>query len=233
MSLTQLKSDLKKDSDPKLGKLLQRFFKTGKGQYGEGDVFLGIYVPVQREISSKYYNLSLADLTKLLKSKIHEERLCAVLILVKKYERAESSLEEKKIADFYLKNYKGINNWDLVDLSASRILGRYLEDKPRKILYELAVSSNLWKRRIATISTLAFIAQKDFTDTLKICKLLLSYKHDLIHKACGWMLREVGKKDEKVLLKFLDEDFKKMPRTMLRYSIERLSEKKRKFYLMN
>lgn len=227
MSLAQLKTDLKKAGNPKQAKNLQWFFKTGIGEYGEGDVFLGLKSQQIKDVAGRYLDLDISSLASLLHSKIHEERVCALRILVHQYNKYKN----EKFVKFYLKNYHYINNWDLVDMSAHKILGDWLLDKPRKVLYELAASSNLWKRRIAIISTFAFIAQKDFADTLKICKLLLSDKHDLIHKACGWMLREVGKKDEKVLLKFLDQNFKKMPRTMLRYSIERLDEKKRKFYL--
>lgn len=206
------------------------FFKTASGQYGEGDVFLGIKVPAQRMAARGYENLSLADLQNLLNSKIHEHRLIALLILLSQYKKADSA-GKKKIVNFYLRNAKNINNWDLVDLSCPNILGNYLLDKPRQILYKLAKSKNLWEKRIAIISTAAFIRNKEFSDTLQIAEILLNDKHDLIHKAVGWMLREVGKRDEAVLARFLYKHYKTMPRTMLRYAIEKLSEKKREYYL--
>ncbi|MBI4779448.1 DNA alkylation repair protein [Candidatus Falkowbacteria bacterium] len=229
-SLKNLKSELKKLADKKQAAILTGFFKTGKGQYGEGDIFLGIKVPAQRKVARQYENLSLADAQKLLHSKIHEQRLIALLILLSRYKKADDR-GKKKIVDFYLKNTKNINNWDLVDLSCHYILGDYLLDKPRRILYKLARSKNLWEKRIAIISTFAFLRNKQFNDTLKISEILLNDRHDLIHKASGWMLREAGKRDQAVLEKFLDKHYKIMPRVMLRYAIEKLSEGKRKFYL--
>lgn len=211
--------------------LLARFFKTKEGEYGAGDIFYGITVPISRKIALKYKDISLNEIQKLLKSKVHEIRLISLFILIYKYKN--SSLEGKKnLVDFYLKNTKYINNWDLVDSSASYILGDYLSDKKdKKILYKLANSGDLWQERIAIISTSAFIRNGNFEDTLKICKILINHKHDLIHKACGWMLREVGKKDEKELKNFLDRNISKMPRTMLRYAIEKFSEMERRWYL--
>jgi len=228
MSLDDLKLDLRKESDSEKAKILQRFFKTGKGEYGEEDIFLGITVPKQRQIAIKYESLALKDIQLLLKSKIHEERLTALLILVNNYKKSENKSE---IYDFYLKNTKNINSWDLVDLSAQVIIGTYLEDKDRSILYKLAKSSNLWERRIAIISTFHFIKNNDFSDALKIAEILLNDKHDLIHKAVGWMLREIGKRDISVLENFLKKNYHSMPRTMLRYAIEKFPEKKRKMYL--
>ena len=228
--LSQLKKDLKKAGNKKQAKLLQRFFKTGKGEYGEGDVFLGIKVPVQREIAKKYYNLNLPKIQQLLESKIHEYRLVALIILKAKYKKADDN-EKARIFNFYIKNTKKINNWDLVDISAPGIVGDFLLDKKRKILYDLAESRNLWEKRISIISTFAFIDNGEFDDSLRIARILLYDKHDLIHKACGWMLREIGKKDQKVEEKFLKQYYKKMPRTMLRYAIERFEEKKRLRYL--
>ena len=228
MSLDDLKLDLRKESDSEKAKILQRFFKTGKGEYGEEDIFLGITVPKQKEIAIKYESLALKDIQLLLKSKIHEERLTALLILVNNYKKSENKSE---IYDFYLKNTKNINSWDLVDLSAQVIIGTYLEDKDRSILYKLAKSSNLWERRIAIISTFHFIKNNDFSDALKIAEILLNDKHDLIHKAVGWMLREIGKRDISVLENFLKKNYHSMPRTMLRYAIEKFPEKKRKMYL--
>lgn len=230
LSLIQLKKELKESSSSKQAKILQRFFKTGKGEYGEGDIFLGVKVPEQRKIAAKFQDLSLENLEKLLNSKIHEHRMTALFILINQYEKADER-GKKKIVDFYFKNTKNINNWDLVDLSAPKIAGDYLLNKPRKILYELAKSNNLWERRIAIISTHTFIRDDKFDDTLKIAKILLKDQHDLIHKAVGWMLREVGKRDQKAEEEFLKKYYSKMPRTMLRYAIEKFSERKRKFYL--
>ena len=172
----------------------------------------------------------MADLEKLLNSKIHEYRMSALLILIKQYEKGNES-EKNKIFNFYLRNTKNINNWDLVDISAPKIVGDYLLNKPRDVLYKLASSNNLWERRIAIISTFAFIRNNEFDDTLKIAEILLNDKHDLIHKAVGWMLREIGKRDQKIEEEFLKKYYSKMPRVMLRYAIEKFEEKKRKFYL--
>lgn len=217
-------------ANPKQAKLLQRFFKTGKGEYGEGDVFLGIKVPVQRKVAKKYTYVDMDVIDKLLKSKVHEHRLTALVILINKYKKADEK-ERKVIFDFYLSHAKRINNWDLVDISCHKIVGDYLLDKPRKVLYKLAKSKNLWERRIAIVSTALFIHKKDYEDTIKISEMLLRDEHDLIHKAVGWMLREVGKRDKKTEKKFLDKYHKKMPRTMLRYAIEKFSEKERKLYM--
>ncbi|MBI4037868.1 DNA alkylation repair protein [Candidatus Curtissbacteria bacterium] len=207
-------------------KFLSGFFKTGKGQYGEGDIFLGINVPTQRLIAKKYKDLDLKSLLKILRSKYHEFRLTSLLILVEKY-KTSLGREKKEIVNLYLSCAKNINNWDLVDLSAPNILGDYFKDKDRSVLYALAKSNNLWEKRISIISTLAFIKTGDFADTLKISKALLGDTNDLIHKAVGWMLREVGKKNESTLLNFLDKNYKTMPRTSLRYAIERLDQNKK------
>ncbi|MEM2131084.1 MAG: DNA alkylation repair protein, partial [Candidatus Woesearchaeota archaeon] len=196
------------------------------------DLFLGLNVPEQRKIAKKYKELSINDLQELLNSKFHEHRLIALLILIEKYNKLKKDIEKKQIIDFYLKNTKNINNWDLVDLSCHKILGDYLLDKDRTILYKLAKSSDLWEKRISIISTFAFINNKEYETTFKIAEILLNDRHDLIHKAVGWMLREIGKrisieKEEEFLKKY----YKKMPRTMLRYAIERFDEKKRKYYL--
>jgi 3-methyladenine DNA glycosylase AlkD len=223
MTLTQ---DLKVHANPEKAKIYQRFFKTGKGQYGEGDIFLGITVPETRAIAKKHNHLPLNQIEQHLKSKYHEERLAALLILVHNY-----PTNQNNIANFYLKNTDKINNWDLVDLSAHKILGKHLQDKDKSIIYKLAKSDNLWERRIAIISTFHFINQGKYQDSLKISKILLKDKHDLIHKAVGWMLREIGKKNQSVLEAFLKQHYKTMPRTMLRYAIEKFSEKTRKAYL--
>ena len=228
--LTKLKQDLQKLADTEKAKTLQRFFKTGKGEYGEGDVFLGITVPDQRKIAKKHSDSTLKEVQKLLSGKIHEHRLTALLILVIKYNKADER-GKKEIVDFYLKNTKNINNWDLVDLSADKILGAYLIDKDKSILYKLVRSDNLWDRRIAIMATFHFIKNGKFKDTLKISGMLLNDKHDLIHKAVGWMLRETGKREQATEERFLKKYYKNMPRTMLRYATEQFDENKRKFYL--
>lgn len=215
-------------------KTLSRFFKTGVGEYGEGDIFWGITVPEQRKIAKDFLYLKFIDLENLLKSPAHECRLTALLILTYQYEIAIKNKDhkiKKSIYSFYIKNIKCINNWDLVDTSAPTIVGEYLFDKDRSVLYKFAKSKSLWEKRISIISTLYFIKQKDFNDTLKISEILLSDKHDLIHKAVGWMLREVGKKDEKPLYAFLKKHIKNIPRTALRYAIEKFPIEKKKFYL--
>lgn len=222
---------LKKISSKEKALSSARFFKTAPGQYGYGDVFIGVTVPEQRKIAKAFRDLPLMEITKLLESKIHEHRLTALEILTMQFEKGDLKTQEKLVR-FYVKHLKHINNWDLVDTSASYILGKYLVDQDRKILYKLAQSKNLWERRIAIVSTHAFIARGDFVDTLAISEIFLHDVHDLIHKACGWMLREVGKKDEVVLKKFLNKHVSRMPRTMLRYAIERLSKDERKKYLL-
>ncbi len=230
MTLKQVKQELKKISNPSKAKILQRFFKTGKGEYGEGDIFLGIVVPEQRKISNKY-DLSLKEIQELLKSKIHEYRLVALFILILKYKKADEQLK-KHIFNLYLKNTKNINNWDLIDLSAPNIVGNYLLDKKRGILYKLSKSKSLWEKRIAILATFTFIGNGEWKDTLKISEILLNDEHDLIHKGVGWMLREVGKRvSQQKEEEFLKKYYKKMPRTMLRYAIERFPESKRKFYM--
>jgi len=208
----------------------QRFFKTGKGQYGEGDQFLGIRVPVLREQARKFKSAPLTDIQVLLGSIYHEERLCALLMLVQKFSKADDK-EQKMLYDFYLKNTRHINNWDLVDLSAYLIVGAYLADKDKKPLYILARSQSLWERRIAIISTFHFIKNNSFADTVAIAEMLLEDREDLMHKAAGWMLREVGKRNVAVLRKFLDAHGSRMPRTMLRYAIEKFPENERLKYL--
>jgi 3-methyladenine DNA glycosylase AlkD len=229
-----IEKDLLKLKNPQKAKDLSWFFKTGKGEYGEGDFFLGITVPETRKIARKYgdSDLDLKKVQELLKSKYHEVRLCALLILVHKYKQTKDQKEKKKIVDFYLKNTRYINNWDLVDLSCHYTVGNYLIDKDRKILFKLAKSKNIWQRRIGMISTFAFIYAGEYKTTFEIAEILLHDKHDLIQKAVGWMLREVGKRvSEKELEKFLNKHAKTMPRTALRYAIERLPEQKRQFYL--
>ena len=228
-TLSSLRKELSLIKNPAKAKALQRFFKTGPGEYGEGDIFLGITVPQQRVLAKKYSNLSFEEISSLLNSKIHEERLIALLLLVHNF----SSIPKKQteIFNFYLSNTNNINNWDLVDLSAHKIIGSHLQNKDRFILYKLAKSDNLWEKRISIISTLHFINNSDFLDTLNISRILLKDKHDLIHKAVGWMLREIGKRDLLTLESFLKQHHKTMPRTMLRYAIEKFPEEKRQAYL--
>ncbi len=227
-ALESIRRDLRRAANPKKALILQRFFKTGPGEYGEGDVFLGVMVPQSRKIAKTHAKAAdLSAIRELLASNVHEERLVALLILVLKYE----SGGKDDLAAFYLDNLSRVNNWDLVDLTSPNILGAHLANSDRSLLYSLARSANLWERRIAIVATLHFIRMNDFTDTFKIAKMLLGDDRDLIHKAAGWMLREVGKKDPSALEKFLKSNSTKMPRTMLRYAIEGFPEKKRKFYL--
>ncbi|HUD18974.1 MAG TPA: DNA alkylation repair protein [Patescibacteria group bacterium] len=229
MSVTQ---DLNKLANKEKAVFLLRFFKTGKGQYGEGDVFLGITVPDQRAVAKKYTNLPLTEVEMLLHNKLHEYRLTALLILCYKIEKAGDE-ERKKIVDLYLANTKYINNWDLVDLSSHEIVGTYLLDHPkeRTLLLRLAKSKSLWERRISMVACYALLRQKQFNETFAISEILLHDDHDLIHKAVGWMLRELGKMDEAAEIAFLNKHYKTMPRTMLRYAIEKFPEPKRKFYM--
>ena len=220
--------ELERLANPEKAKILQGFFKTGKGQYGEGDHFLGITVPKTREIAKKYRHLDLPEIKKLLNNKFHEIRLCALLILVQKF-----PTEPQKIYEFYLANLANINNWDLVDLTAEKIIGAYLlkNSAERSILYKLVKSKNIWERRVSILSTFHFIKNNQFSDALKICELLLQDSHDLIHKAVGWMLREIGKRSLATEEPFLKKFASKMPRTMLRYATERFPEAKRQSYL--
>jgi 3-methyladenine DNA glycosylase AlkD len=230
--LNDLTEELKKSANPEKAKIYQRFFKTGKGEYGEGDVFLGLTMPQQRAIIKKYTDLSFADLQTLLNSKFHEYRMAALLILNAKYKKTKKdNLEKRRIYEFYMKNTKNINNWDLVDLSAPNVPGAFLLKEGTDTLRILAKSNNLWEIRIAIISTAAFIRNGKLGETLAIAEMLLHDEHDLIHKAVGWMLREVGKKNKNVLEIFLTSRNKEMPRTMLRYSIEKFSPEERKKWM--
>lgn len=226
-----INKELAKLADPKVAERSRSFFKTEKGQYGHGDIFIGIKMPVLRELAKKYIDLSFTDTKKLIKSKIHEERLAALLILVYKYKSAKDESEKNKIYDVYIKHFKYINNWDLVDVSCPYIVGPHLMDKDRKVLYQWAESDHLWTKRIAIVTNWWLIRQCDLSEVFKLSKILLKDEHDLIHKAVGWMLREAGKKDLKALEEFLKKHYKIMPRTMLRYAIEKFPETKRKRYL--
>jgi 3-methyladenine DNA glycosylase AlkD len=231
MGLKDLRRELKKEANKEQAVNLQRFFKTGKGEYGEGDKFYGIKVPVQRRIAKKHRDISLDEIQELLNSSMHEERLVSLFILVDKYTRGDDKTKES-IYRFYLKNTKRINNWDLVDLSAPKIVGAYLLNRDKTILFKLAGSSNLWERRIAILSTMFFIKHLHFDTTFRIAGILLEDRHDLIHKGVGWMLREVGNNDREAEESFLKIHYKQMPRTMLRYAIEKFPEKRRKAYLL-
>ncbi len=222
--------ELNQVGDPDKARHHSRFFKTGKEEYGEGDVFLGIKMPVQRSIAKKYTKMSFCDVQKLLDSRIHEHRMTGLIILVNKFKKADDE-GKKQVYEFYMQNLRSVNNWDLVDVTCPNIVGAFLFDKDKSVLYELAKSEDLWEKRIAIISTMYFIKYGQFEDTLRISKILLEDTHDLIHKAVGWMLREVGKKDQSVEEDFLMQHCKRMPRTMLRYAIERFEENKRKHYL--
>lgn len=225
--LRSLRNELKKLSSPKKAEASSWFFKTGKGQYGEGDVFIGVTVPEQRAIAKKYKDLKLLDLQKLISSPIHEERLTALIILVDKFKK-NKGVERENLFKFYIINLKYINNWDLVDSSAHKIIGEFLLDKKITLLLALAKSQSIWERRIAIISTFAFLPKKDSKPTYAVCDLLLSDREDLIQKAVGWALRECGKRvSEKELEEYVKVNYKKMGRTALRYAIERFEAKKR------
>ncbi len=211
--------------------ILQRFFKTGPGEYGEGDRFIGVRVPATRKVARMFRAMPLADAQTLLTSEIHEERLLALLILIGYYQRGTAD-QKQEVFDLYLANTSHINNWDLVDVSAEHVVGAHLWDKSRAPLTNLTHSADLWERRIAVMATFHFIKKNQFDETLQIAELLLSDSHDLIHKAVGWMLREIGKRDLDVEEDFLRRHHQHMPRTMLRYAIEKFSEEKRQQYLL-
>lgn len=230
MSLRDVKKDLRKHANKKNAEIAQRFFKTGPGEYAEGDIFIGVRVPQVRLVSRKYRHLKIPVLRKLLRSKYHEERLAALIMMVDRFAREEREVR-KEIYELYLANTRFINNWDLVDTSAPGIVGAWLYDKSRRPLRQLAKSRDLWERRIAILATFWFIRQDELDDTLDIASMLLQDEHDLIHKAVGWMLRELGKRDQATEEAFLKKHYKTMPRTMLRYAIERFPEGKRQKYL--
>jgi 3-methyladenine DNA glycosylase AlkD len=208
-----------------------RFFKTEKGQYGYGDIFLGIRAPKIRLIAKKHVNISIVDMKILIQSKYHEERFLGLIILVNKYSKTKDKKTKNQLYKIYISSFKYINNWDLVDVTCPHITGKHLIDKDRSILYKWAKSDDLWTKRIAMVSTFSFIRQNDLEDTFKIAEILLQDKHDLIHKAVGWMLREAGKRDLEKEEIFLKKYYRDMPRTMLRYAIEKFPESKRQDYL--
>lgn len=224
LKLAGLKTELKKHADPKRALAAKRYFKTGKGEYGEGDIFLGLSVPDQRKIATKYKSLPLSDVLKLLKSKIHEERFVALVLLVIKYKTGDESTK-KRVFEWYLDTSKFINNWDLVDTSAPQIIGDHCwRTHDHKTIKDLTKSSNLWERRIGVLATFTFIRHGDVNLTLEVAKWLLNDRHDLIHKAVGWMLREAEPRSPQAVRDFLKQYSSKMPRTMLRYAIEKFSK---------
>jgi 3-methyladenine DNA glycosylase AlkD len=228
--LDALKRDLAAQADPAKAAFYPRFFKTGPGQYGEGDIFLGVTMPKQRAIAKQYRDLPFADIKRLLADPVHEHRMVALEILVMQYERGDDGVK-KRVVDFYLSHLDGVNNWDLVDGSAPYILGDWLLTKDTMLLDDFARSAHLWTQRVAIVATYTFIRAGRFDETLRISEILLRHPHDLIHKAVGWMLREVGKKDDRALRRFLDEHAAVMPRTMLRYAIEKMQPDERKAYM--
>jgi 3-methyladenine DNA glycosylase AlkD len=230
MTAHEIRKKLQGLGNKEKAKVLQRFFKTGPGEYGEGDIFLGIRVPDLRKLAKEYQDIASKEITQLLTSPIHEERLLAILILVRTYSNGDESTK-RKIYELYFRYIDFINNWDLVDGSAAHIVGAFLMDKSKEPLYRLAKSKNFWLRRISIISTFYFIKHHEFSEILKIAAMLISDEEDLIHKAVGWMLREVGKRHLQTEEKFLRDHYQKMPRTMLRYAIEKFPEPKRQRYL--
>jgi 3-methyladenine DNA glycosylase AlkD len=227
----KIRSELVAIASPEKGKLLQGFFKTGPGQYGEGDIFIGVTMPQIRMVAKKYYlQADLETVAKLVSNPVHEIRMCALIILVYKYPKA-SVANQQKIFDFYLAHTKYINNWDLVDVTCTRIVGAYLLNHDRKLLYQLAQSNSLWEKRIAVISTFMFIHYGEYQDSLALAEKLIYEKHDLMHKAVGWMLREVYKREPELICEFLNKYKSTMPRTTLRYAIEKMSKPQQKIFL--
>lgn len=231
MTAQNIITDLQALGNPEKAAHLSRFFKTGKGEYGEGDLFIGVTVPEQRGIAKKYQSAEFPVLRELIVSPYHEVRLTALLILVSQFEKNKNEGFRKSCVDFYLSQTRYINNWDLVDLSCYKLLGVWLTDKDRSLLYTLSESANLWEQRISIVTCMHFVRKGDFKDCLALSERLLNHPHDLIHKAVGWLLRETGKKDRQVLTDFLQTRYRQMPRTMLRYAIEHYPEEERKKYL--
>jgi len=229
-NLSPLKKSLQKQADPHKARILQGFFKTGPGEYGEHDIFIGVPVPELRKLAKSFPDLELKEIQSLIQSRIHEERQVALFILIMQFNHSPTA-RQKSIYGFYLRNLHFVNNWDLVDVSAEHILGAYLADKDKTLLTRLTHSRNFWKRRIAILSTFHYIKKGEFDETLKIAEMLLHDREDLIHKAVGWLLREIGKRNLPAEEMFLKRHYKTMPRTMLRYAIERFPEPKRRAYL--
>jgi 3-methyladenine DNA glycosylase AlkD len=230
MTIRDIRIKLQQLGSEEKASILQRFFKTGPGEYGEGDVFIGVKVPELRKLVKEYQDITLDTVKQLLSSLIHEERMLALLILIDKYSKGNDTVK-KKIYELYIQNTKFINSWDLVDSSAHHIIGDFLLNKSKAPIYRLATSKSLWERRIAILSTFRFIKQGNYSETLKISKILLTDEQNLIHKAVGWMLREIGKRHISTEETFLKKYYKQMPRTMLRYAIEKFPESKRQKYL--
>jgi 3-methyladenine DNA glycosylase AlkD len=229
--MTKITDELRAIATPERAEAAAWFFKTGKGQYGEGDIFIGISNPDLRTICKNYKQLTLSELQELLDSPIHEFRFAALVILVEQMKKINAETR-REIYEFYLDNTQNINNWDLVDCSARDIVGAYLFDKNRSILYDMARTDHLWTQRIAIIATLFFIKKKQFYDTLKISEILLSHKHDLIHKAVGWMLREAWKVGgSEQVESFLEQNIGRIPRTALRYAIEKMTDERKKYFM--
>jgi len=231
MKASDVKKELQAIANPEKALLLQGFFKTGEGEYGEGDLFLGITVPQQRTIAKTFKDLPLSEIEVLIHEPYHECRLTALIILVNRFKKTKKETGRKEIVDLYLRNTASINNWDLVDSSACYILGEYMLDKDRTLIYRLADSDSMWEQRIAVLTTFTFIRNDDFADNLLLAEKLLNHKHDLMHKAIGWMLREIGKRNKSVLVDFLMQYSTQMPRTMLRYAIEKFPEEERQYFL--
>lgn len=230
MSHQKVIEELKERANPEKAKHSHRFFKSGPGEYAEGDKFLGINVPEQRKVAKKYRDLPAEEIEKLLENEWHEVRLTAAMLMVYKVEKGNEE-ELEAMTKLYLKNIQAFNNWDLVDSSAHQILGRFLEDKERDLLYDFAHSNNLWMKRIAMITCFRFIRNQDYEDALNIAEILVNDEHDLIHKAVGWMLREIGNRNLETEELFLKKHYQTMPRTMLRYAIEKFDESLRLKYL--
>jgi 3-methyladenine DNA glycosylase AlkD len=231
-SLLLLEKELRKHANSERARVSMRYFKTGKGEYGEGDQFLGVAVPIQRSLAAKYVSqVTEADISVLLSSPYHEIRLTALFMLNTRFLKSADQAEAKKWVDFYLSHIHCINNWDLVDSSAPIVLGTWLQNRNRRILYQFARSKNLWKNRIAMLTTLAFIRNNELNDLLKLAEIFISHPHDLMHKAAGWMLREGWKRDPQVIEAFLTKFASQMPRTMLRYSIEKMSPANKKYFM--
>lgn len=231
--LTELKTALAELAIPEKAAFLLKFFKTGKGEYGQGDLFLGVKVPDQRAVAKEFYTkISLNEIAELLSSKYHEHRLTALFMLISKFEKAKESSVKDEIVQFYLNNLKGINNWDLVDTSCYKILGRYaFENQKDDLLINLSESEDMWHKRIAVVGTMHYVKKGNFELTKKLVLRNLFHTHDLMHKANGWLLREMGNKNETELISFLNSHYKRMPRTSLRYAIEKLDESVRQDYL--
>lgn len=232
MSVTAMRNELLASGNETKAKEMSRFFKTGKGSYGEGDIFIGVTVPVNRAIAKRYTHLSPSQLTELLHSEIHELRLSALLCMVEQYKSRSSNAElRQQIVDTYIANTGYINNWDLVDLTVYNIIGRHLLHRDRQLLYRWSRSTSLWEQRMSIVATMWFIRNGQYDDTIALARVLCHHPHDLIHKAVGWLLREVGKRDEKRLTDFLDTHYTTLPRTLLRYAIERLTPEQRRHYM--